>query len=672
MSNEKKQSAAQPHFHPKGKSPTAHTAAVFEQARRELPFSDTRDLDENQRGLIARMDSMQIKADAGHNAWDMSRFSFLDEAESFDSIHPSLVRQAKLNQNYGLYEVTRGIYQVRGLDLSQMSFVRGKSGWILFDVLVSAETARAALALFRKHVGGDLPVTAVVYSHNHVDHWGGVKGVVDEADVKSGRVEIIAPVGFMANTIAENVYAGNAMNRRANYQYGLHLPVSPYGYVSQGLGQATSRGSVTLIPPTRIVALDYEEFDVDGVRMIFQNTPDTEAPSEMNTYLPEYKALWMAENISHGMHNIYTLRGAPVRDALRWSQYINNALYKFGPEAEVMFAAHHWPRWGNKRIQEVLSAQRDLYANLHNQVLHLANNGVTINRIHNVFELPESLQKEWHLRGYHGSLQHNVRGVVQRYLGYWDCNPATLIPPSPEQSAPLYVRMMGGASKILAEARSLFETGDYMLAVEILNKLVYAEPTNNEAKDLLADSFEQIGYQQENPGLRNSFLAGAYELRSGAPTVAAMKSSSADVVRAMPTDLFLNFLGVRLDSRKAEHDQFTINLVTPDNGEMYAVELRNATLTNIKGFQHSQADLTLTIARSDLELAMMGAKTPEELIASGVAKVAGDISVLKRLGGMMDDFDPTFEIMPGTKQDAVHLESHKTLETADMGDSVPE
>jgi alkyl sulfatase BDS1-like metallo-beta-lactamase superfamily hydrolase len=392
----------------------------------------------------------------------------------------------------------------------------------------------------------------------------------------------------------------------------------------------------------------------------------------MNTYIPEFKALWMAENIIGGMHNLYTLRGAPVRDGLRWSQYINNALFKFGEQAEVMFTAHHWPRWGNKRIKEVLRDQRDLYANLHNQVLHLANMGVTINQIHNVFELPKSIQNEWHLRGYHGSVQHNARGVVQRYLGFWDCNPATLLPPSPEDSAPLFIRMMGGASKITAEGRSLYDKGDYRLAVEILNKLVCGEPHNAEAKDLLADAFEQIGYQQENPGLRNSFLAGAYELRSGAPKVAAVKSSSADVVRAMPTDLFLNFLGVRLDSRKAEHDQFTINLVTPDNGEMYAVELRNATLTNIKGFQHQQADLTLTVARADLELAMMGAQSPEQLIASGKAKIAGDISVLKRLGAMMADFDPTFEIMPGTKQGATHLEPHKTPEAADIGDSVPE
>ena len=433
MTSSTPRSQSRPHFHPKGKQPTEHTRAVLYAARDALPFHDTRDFEECACGLIAKMGDMQIKADAGHVAWDMGKFAFIDEADAYDAIHPSLMRQAKLNQDYGLYEVRNGIYQIRGFDLSQMTFVRGKTGWIVFDVLISAETARAGLKLFRKHVGGDLPITAVIYSHNHVDHWGGVKGVVSEEDVRSGKVEIIAPVGFMDNTVSENVYAGNAMNRRAFFQYGILLPVDPYGFVTQGLGQTTSRGAVTLIPPTRIVSEAYEEFEVDGVPMVFQNTPNTEAPSEMNTYIPGMKALWMAENVTHCLHNIYTLRGTPVRDALVWSKYIAEALYRFGQEAEVMFAAHHWPRWGNERIQEVLRAQRDIYANMTNQVLHHANNGVTINQIHNVYKVPASLQKHWHVRGYHGSPEHNSRGVIQRYLGYWDCNPATLIPPSPER-----------------------------------------------------------------------------------------------------------------------------------------------------------------------------------------------------------------------------------------------
>ena len=637
------------HFHPKGKAPSTFTIEVLKQAKAKLPFADKRDFAEQKKGFIAPMKDLKVKADAGHIAWDMERFQFLEQQEEFDSIHPSLLRQSVLNNNYGLYEVIPGIYQVRGFDLSDISFVRGKTGWIVFDPLVSAETARAAWKLLQEHVGQGLPVSAVIYSHSHADHWGGVRGIVKEADVRSGKIPVIAPRNFLEHTIAENVYAGNAMNRRLFYQYGLLLPASPHGYVGQGLGQAVSAGAVGLIAPNRLVEKEIEEIEVDGVKMVFQDTPNTEAPTEMNTYIPEMKALWMAENVIASLHNIYTLRGAPVRNALNWSKYIAQALYRFGLEAEVMFASHHWPRWGNARIQEVLRGQRDLYAHMNNSVLHFANQGVTINEIHNVYEVPKSILAKWDCRGYHGSPQHNSRGVIQRFLGFWDCNPTTLIPLPQSESAALFVEMMGGAAKILARGRELHDQGKYLHAQEILNKLVQAEPQNQVAKDLLADVFEQIGYQQENPGLRNSFLAAAYELRSGIPQGETADSSSPDVIRAMSTELFLNFLGIRMDSRKAEGMRFTINLITPDNGEKFLVELENATLTNIQGFLADKPDLTLTINRSDLEQTMMGAKTLEAQIADGTAKVSGDAGVLKKLASTMVDFDPRFEIMPGTK-----------------------
>ena len=637
------------HFHPKGKAPSAHTLEVLRRAKDGLPFGDTRDFDEQRKGLIAPMTEMRIMADAGHVAWDMERFQFLDQEAEFDSIHPSLHRQSRLNNNYGLYEVIPGIYQVRGFDLSDITFVRGATGWIVFDPLISAEPVRAAWKILQDNVGEGLPVSAVIYSHTHGDHWGGVRALVNEADARSGKIPIIAPFDFMDFTISENVYAGNAMNRRLFYQYGLLLPAAPHGYVGQGLGQGVSAGAVGLIAPNRLVTEPIEEFEVDGVRMIFQNTPNTEAPREMNTYLPDLKALWMAENVIASLHNIYTLRGAQVRDPLAWSKYIGEALHRFGQEAEVMFASHHWPRWGNERIQEVLRGQRDLYANMNNQVLHLANQGVTINQIHNVYEVPRGLQDKWFCRGYHGSPEHNARGVIQRYLGFWDCNPATLIPLSPEDSAPLYVEMMGGSEKIIARGRELHDDGQYLLASEIVNKLVQAEPDNADAKDLLADIFEQLGYQQENPGLRNSFLAAAYELRTGIPAGETADTSSPDVIRAMSTELFLNFLGIRMDSRAAEGMRFTINLVTPDNGEMFIIEMENATLTNVAGFQASAPDLTLTINRSDLEQTMMGAKTLEAQIADGTATARGDVGVLALLAGTMVDFDPRFEIMPGTR-----------------------
>lgn len=650
------------HFHPKGKAPSKHTLEILKKAKEGLPFADRKDFDEQAKGLIAEMKQMKIMADAGHVAWDKTRFNFLNEDTEWDSIHPSMLRIAHLNQNYGLYEVVPGIYQVRGFDLSDLSFVRGKTGWIVIDPLISAEVARAAWVFFQEHVGEGLPVSTVIYSHSHVDHWGGVRGIVDEADVRSGKIEIIAPRDFMEHTISENIYAGNAMNRRLSFQYGQVLPVAPHGFVTQGLGQGASAGAVGLIAPTRIVEDDIEFIEVDGVRMVFQNTPGTEAPSEMNTYIPEVKALWMAENLTATLHNIYTLRGAPVRDPLRWSKYMARALYLFGTEAEVMFYSHHWPRWGNERIQQVMRAQRDLYAHMNNQVLHFANQGVTINQIHNVYELSEGLKQQWHCRGYHGSPQHNSRGVIQRYLGFWDCNPATLIPHSPEESAPLYVEMMGGAAKILAKGKSLSDSGEYRLASEILNKLVHAEPNNEAAKDLLADVFEQLGYQQENPGLRNSFLAAAYELRSGIPTAERASSTTPDVIRAMSTELFLNYLGIKMDSRKAEGMRFTINLITPDNGEKFIIEMENATLTNIEGFLADKPDLTLTIDREELEKTMTGEKTLDLQIADGTAKIEGDASVLKKLASTMVDFDPLFEVLPGTKAKEIKVAQSKAYE----------
>ena len=640
--------AAEEHFHPKGKMPSQFTIELQNGLRKSLPFEDRRDFEEARKGFIAAPPYRQIMAEAGHVAWDIGKYDFLlEEGKDFDSIHPSLQRVAILNMNYGLFEVVPGIYQVRGYDLANISFIKGKTGWIVFDPLTAKETAAAALKFINEQLG-ERPVVAVVYSHSHADHFGGVRGVVDEKDVQSGKIKIIAPIGFMDHAVAENVYAGNAMNRRLFYQYGVLLPKSPFGHVDQAIGKGTAAGNLGLIPPNVIIKNDIEELTVDGVRMVFQNTPGTEAPAEMNTYFPDLKAFWAAENICATIHNIYTLRGALVRDALEWSKQINKALYLFGREAEVMFASHSWPRWGNDRIQEVMRAQRDTYAHLNNGVLHLANQGVTINQVHNVYQVPGSLQRQWAVRSYHGSVEHNSRAVINRYLGYWDGNPTTLIPLSPEDSAPLYVEMMGGAEKIIAKGRELYEQGKYRHAQEILNKLVYAEPGNQEAKDLLADVFEQIGYQNESTSVRHSFLAAALELRSGIPEGASPKSSGPDMIKAMTTGLWLDFLGVRLDSKKADGKQFKINLSTPDNGEKFVVELSNATLTNIEGFQADNADLTITINRSDLEKTMMGAVSFDDQIAAGKAKLKGNREPYDQLKTLLVHFDLGFEIMPGT------------------------
>jgi len=656
------------HFDPKGKMPSKFTVELQDGLRKSLPFEDNRDFEENKRGFIAAPEYKQIMAEAGHVAWDMGNYEWLLQGKDFDSIHPSLQRQAILNMAYGLYEVLPGkIYQVRGYDLANISFIKSKKGWIVFDPLTAKETAAAALKFINAQLG-ERPVVAVVYSHSHADHFGGVRGVVDEKDVLSGKVPVIAPIGFMDHAVAENVYAGNAMNRRMFFQYGVLLPRGPFGHVDQSIGKNVASGNLGLIPPTVIIEKDIEELTVDGVKMVFQNTPGTEAPAEMNTYFPDMKAFWAAENITGTIHNIYTLRGALVRDALEWSKQINNALYLFGQEAEVMFASHSWPRWGNNRIQEVMRGQRDMYAYLNNNVLHLANQGVTINQIHNVYEPPKSLQQQWYARSYHGSNEHNSRAVINRYLGYWDGNPSTLTPLSPEDSAPLYVEMMGGSDKIIAKGKELYDQGMYRHAQEILNKLVYAEPQNQVAKNLLADVFEQIGYQQESPSVRNSFLAAAFELRSGIPSGASPKSSGPDMIRAMTTDLFLDFLGVRLDSKKAEGKQFKINLSTPDNGEQFVVELSNATLTNIEGYQAEDADLSITINRVDLEKTMMGAVSLDDQIKSGKAKIEGNQEVLEQLKTMMVHFDVGFEIMPGTGTKDL-IPEKKPFEQEDLGDT---
>ena len=636
------------HFDPNGKPPSTFTMKLRNGVTATLPFDDKRDFDEARKGFIAEPPYKQIMADAGNVAWDMGSYQWLLQDKDFQSIHPSLQRQAVLNMAYGLYEVVpEKIYQVRGFDLANISFIKGESGWIVFDPLTAKETARAALEFINEKLG-KRPVVAVVYSHSHVDHFGGVRGVVDEADVVSGKVKVIAPEGFLEAAISENVFAGNAMSRRTQLQYAILLPRDPYGHVDQSIGKNVANGNTGLIPPNLTISKNFEELTIDGVTMVFHNTPDTEAPVEMNTYFPQFKAFWAAENVTGTIHNIYTLRGAPTRNALNWSKQINVALWKFGQEAEVMFASHSWPRWGNARIQEVLRAQRDTYANLNNQALHYANLGVTINEIQNVYQVPKSLQQQWAARSYHGDAQNNSRAVINRFLGHYDGNPVNLVPLSPRDLAPLYVEMMGGAAKIIPKSNQLVAKGQYLQASEILNHLVFAEPQNMVARRLLADVYEQLGYQSESTSFRNSYLQASYELRNGLPGGTPQRSTGPDVVRAMSTENWLDFLGISMDPRKADGMRFTINLVTPDNGEKYLVEMSNATLTNIKGEQAKNPDLTITLNRADLNMVMMGVASFDDLIKSGKATFDGDRNPIDQLRGLMVSFTPDFEIFPGT------------------------
>lgn len=636
------------HFDPKGKPPSKYTIEIQQKARATMPFADKQDFAEAKKGFIAAPSYRKIMQDKGGVSWDLDNWKFLLEGKDFDSVHPSLQRQAILNMEYGLYEVTPGIYQVRGFDLANISFVKGKTGWIVLDPLTVKETARAALEFVNEKLG-KRPVVAVIFSHSHADHFGGVRGVLTDGDLKSGKVAIIAPKGFLEEAVSENVLAGNAMLRRKTYTYGDTLPTSPFGHVDCSIGKNTAKGDTGILPPTKVIEQPYDELTVDGIRMVFQNTPNTEAPAEMNTWFPDFKAFWGAENMVGTLHNLYTLRGAKTRDPKAWAGYINEALYRFGPEAEVMFTAHTWPRWGNARVQEVMRDERDMYANLNNQVLHLANQGVTINQIHNIYAPPKSLQQKWYTHGYHGSYEHNSRAVINYYLGYWDANPATLAPLSPEESAPLYVQMMGGAKKILIKGKELIKQGKYRHATEILNKLVYAEPQNQAGKNLLADAFEQLGYQAESPSLRNSYLSAAKELRDGIGELAMSQQGPPDFVRGTSTELLLDSLAIQVDSRKAEGMKFKFNLIHPDINEKFVVEMSNATLTHISGYEAKDADLTITLNRHDLEEIMLGKAKLEELAKAGKAKLQGDAGVLKQLASAVEMYDSLFEIMPGTK-----------------------
>lgn len=626
------------------KSASKYTIAHQAELLKNLPFSDKLDFTLVEKGLIKRPEKLIIKDQAGHVVWELGNYQFLLENNNIDSVNPSLLRQAKLNMAYGLYQVTDRIYQVRGYDLANITFIKGDSGWIIFDPLLTAATSRAALELVTQELG-EFPVKAVVYSHAHADHFGGVKGVVTQAQVDAGEVEIIAPRGFMEHAIKENVLAGNAMTRRATYQYGNALAKGAKGQVDAAIGKGLSTGYIGLIPPSREILADEETIIVDGIEMVMQNTPGTESPAEMNTYFPQFKTLWLAENITGTLHNIYTLRGAEVRDAQAWSKFINKVIYRFAQDSEVMFASHSWPRWGKEYIVEVLEKQRDMYGFLHDKTLNLANKGVTINEIHNQLSVPDVLANQWYNRGYHGSYSHNVRGIINKYLGFYDSNPANLNKLSPTESSVKYIELMGGAKNVLTQAKKAFEKGEYRWVAELLNHLIFAQPDNAEAKHLQADTLEQLGYQAENAGWRNSYLAAAFELRHGIPKTAKATKAGPDMIKAMSSELIFDYLGVRLNTEQALPHQFKINVIFPDRKEKFLLELKNAHLNNIENVQDKHADLTVTMDRKDLNLLLLKQQSFQQLAQSGKIQLEGNAQVFGQLLMMMDEFPFWFNIV---------------------------
>ncbi|MEZ5204976.1 MAG: alkyl sulfatase dimerization domain-containing protein [Acidimicrobiales bacterium] len=638
---------AEPHdLSPKPASEATEAANRAAGALAFLVGSDV-ELELARRGKLAEPASEQVAHPGGWPVWDLGAFHFVD-GDPPAEVHPSLWAQAKRNGVAGLFEVAPGFFQVRGLDLANMTVIDGDEGRIVIDPLTSAQTARAALDLVDEHLGAR-PVTAVIYTHSHIDHFAGVRGVVDEADVVSGKVRVIAPAGFLHAAVSENVVAGTVMTRRASYMYGALLPKGPRGHVDAGLGKGVPLlADQGLIAPTEEVAETGTELVVDGVRIRFQVTPDTEAPSEMNFHFPDHRVLCMAENCTCTMHNLYTPRGAQVRDALAWSKYLQEAIDLYGDVTDVCFASHHWPRWGAEAIVDQLAIQRDTYRYLHDQTLRLANRGLVASEIAEELELPEALASAPTVRGYYGTVNHNAKAVYQRYLGWFDGNPAHLHPHPPVPAAERYVEFMGGADAVLDKARRSFDEGDYRWVAEVVNHVVFADPGNVAARLLQADALEQLGYQAESGPWRAFYLTGAQELRHGhPPSTGAGGGPAPDLVRAMTSELLFDYLGVRIDGMAASARVWRFDVVVSDRSERWRVGVERGALHAARAEQVAAApvDATLTLTHAGLAAMVFDQRPIEEIEASGDLAIAGDRVALLDLWAVLDRFSLWFPLV---------------------------
>ncbi|MBB2497084.1 alkyl/aryl-sulfatase [Aquipseudomonas ullengensis] len=620
------------------------TAAKNAEVLKVLPFTDRADYESASRGLIAPF-SGQIKNADGQVVWDMDAYKFLDADLAPETVNPSLWRLAQLNKNAGLFQVADNIYQLRGMDVSNMTVIEGDDGLFIIDPLTYSETAKAALELYYQH-RPKKPVLAVAYSHSHADHFGGVRGVVDEADVKAGKVKIFAPSGFMEHVVAENVFAGSAMSRRAQFQFGSLLPRGEQGQVDTGMGKTIAvNGGVSVIAPTDLISNPYETHTVSGIEIEFQLTPGTEAPSEMNFYLPKQHALCMSENTTQMMHNVLTPRGALVRDAKAWAEFIDESLERYGNKTDVMFISHNWPIWGGERIRTFLADQRDMYAFLNDRTLNLINKGLTPTEIaEKMDKLPGDLEKKWYTRSYYGSLSHNSRAVYQRYLGYYDGNPANLDPLTPVDAGKHYVQAMGGTEAVLKQMRTAIDQGDYRWATTLGNNLVFADPGNQAAKALQADALEQLGYQSENALWRNIYLTGAMELRNGVPAYNGGAARS-DLGRSMTASQFFDYLAVRLDSDKAQGHDMVLNWVFEDIGQSFVLTLRNGVLTHRNDKQSAQAVITVKLDKATLDQISMRRLDFPTAVKRGDIKLEGDGKRLGQFLSMLDTFTQQFNIV---------------------------
>lgn len=633
------------------KGATEFTRQINENVYQLLDFNDKQEEAFATRGFITAPDSLQIAGSNGNIVFNQDAYDFVRDTEAPDSANPSLWRNTQLNAYYGLFEVQEGIYQVRGYDLSNLTFVKSDNGWIILDCLATENTARAALELFESQMG-EANIVAVIISHAHVDHYGGIRGLISEEDaadpslpldaqIASGKTAIIVPQGFEEAVMSENVFVGTAMKRRSIYQYGSSLQKGPQGSLSVGIGLGVSQDGIGYINPTFEVREAVFETAIDGVRAIFQLTPDTESPAEMNTYFPDQKALWMAENCTASMHNLYTLRGAQVRDASAWARYITEAQTLFGEEAEVVFQSHNWPHWGNALIQEYMTNTAAVYKFIHDQTLLYVNEGYTSTEIADMIQLPEALEKVWYTRQYYGTLKHNVKAVYQKYMGWYDANPVNLDELTPTEYAQNLVRYLGDPDKVLELAREDYEKGEYQWVAQITNALVYADPENTQARCLCADALEQLGYQAESGAWRNAYLVGAFELRNGTdlypPTEIVGAGTTAQSMSAQNT---LDYMGIIMDTEQLADESFLVNLVLTDD-QNYLLKIHHGVLLYYPGQQSDEAAFTITTRRAGV-LAIAAKNT--DLIAKLVT-VEGDEALYRKLCDSMVKLSLYFNII---------------------------
>ena len=630
-----------------GEAPKEASVSVVAQHAamlKALPFSDTNDFDDASRGFIGTLENARITSVQGRVVWSLEAYGFLADAEAPATVDPSLWRQSRLNMNHGLFEVVPGVYQVRGLDIANMTLIEGERGVIVVDTLTSIEGARAAMELYFKH-RGRRPVAAVIFTHTHTDHWGGARGVLEEDMLASGRVPIIAPNLFMEHAVSENIIAGPAMLRRAQYQFGPFLAKGPRGQVDCGLGKSMAAGSIALLRPSDLIMATGDKRTIDGLEFEFQMAPNSEAPAEMHFFVPHYQLLNLAENCTHNFHNLLPFRGADVRDALAWSKYLNEALQMWGGKAQAMCGQHHWPVWGVERIDTMIRQQCDLYKFAHDQTIRLMNHGLTATEIAETIRLPASLDGAWHARGYYGHIRHNVKAIYQKYLGWYDANPVNLDPLPPVEAGKKYVEYMGGADAILERAVKDFASGEFRFVAQAVSHLVFADPDHQAARALLADTFEQLGYAAESATWRNAYLFGAQELRQGMPKAPPRPPMPRETLAALRTEQLWDVLGIRLNGPKAEGKYIVLNWAFTDTGESFVLTLENCALTYVAGAQSATADASFALARGTLDEVIAKLTTFPEAIGSGKIKVSGNPMQLAELMALMDEFPRMFEIV---------------------------